>query len=65
MKYLCLAGGLFLNPLLVAALEQNTGFEQIFVQPAAGNEGTSLGAAWLAWHQTPEHEQVAPMRSLY
>ena len=23
---------------------------QVFVQPAAGNEGTALGAAWLAWH---------------
>ncbi len=45
---LCLAGGLFLNPLLVSALEQQSGFEKIFVQPAAGNEGTALGAAWLA-----------------
>jgi carbamoyltransferase len=45
---LCLAGGLFLNPLLVSALEAKTGYEKIFVQPAAGNEGTALGAAWLA-----------------
>jgi carbamoyltransferase len=50
-RFLCLAGGLFLNPLLVAALEENTGFERIFVQPAAGNEGTALGAAWLVWHR--------------
>src|SRR5258708_2654591 len=33
-KKLCLAGGLFLNPLLVAAIEKETGFEEIFVQPA-------------------------------
>jgi len=45
---LCLAGGLFLNPLLVAEIEARAGFENIFVQPAAGNEGTALGAAWLA-----------------
>ncbi|HEV2289458.1 MAG TPA: carbamoyltransferase C-terminal domain-containing protein [Candidatus Acidoferrales bacterium] len=45
---LCLAGGLFLNPLLVSALEGNAGYENVFVQPAAGNEGTALGAAWLA-----------------
>jgi len=64
-KCLCLAGGLFLNPLLVAAVERHTGFERIFVQPAAGNEGTSLGAAWLAWHQTPSRPRVAPMTSLY
>ena len=62
---LCLAGGLFLNPLLVAAVEEKTGFERIFVEPAAGNEGTALGAAWLAWHQLPEHGRVAPLASLY
>jgi carbamoyltransferase len=65
MKCLCLAGGLFMNQLLVAAIERHTGFEKIFIQPAAGNEGTSLGAAWLAWHQTLNRPRVAPMASLY
>src|ERR1700735_812230 len=50
-RTLRLAGGLFLNPLLVGAVESNTNFEDVFVQPAAGNEGTALGAAWLAWDQ--------------
>src|SRR5579863_433522 len=36
---LCLAGGLFLNPLLVSSIERNAGFQRVFVQPAAGNEG--------------------------
>lgn len=48
---LCLAGGLFLNPLLVCAVESRAGFERVFVQPAAGNEGAALGAAWLALHR--------------
>lgn len=64
-KSLCLAGGLFLNPLLVAAVEANTGFEEVFVQPAAGNEGTSLGAAWLTWHQTLARPRLQPMSNLY
>jgi carbamoyltransferase len=64
-KNLCLAGGLFLNPLLVAAIEKQSGFEGIFVQPAAGNEGTALGAALLARQQTPGCARVAPMKSLY
>jgi carbamoyltransferase len=64
-KNLCLAGGLFLNPLLVAAIEKQTGFEEIFVQPAAGNEGTALGAAWLAWHAKDGRAKVGPMKSLY
>jgi carbamoyltransferase len=64
-RNLCVAGGLFLNPLLVSAVEEKTGFENIFVQPAAGNEGTALGAAWLAWHESPECSRVAPLASLY
>jgi carbamoyltransferase len=47
-SHLCLAGGVFLNVLLVRALEERTGFSRIFVQPAAGNPGTALGAAYLA-----------------
>lgn len=53
---LCLAGGLFLNPLLVSSIEKETGFERVFVQPAAGNEGTALGAAWLA---SKQHEALS------
>lgn len=65
MPFLCLAGGLFLNPLLVAAIEREAGFEKVFVQPAAGNEGTSLGAAWILWHQSPGHPRAEPMASPY
>ena len=64
-RNLCVAGGLFLNPLLVSAVEEKTGFENVFVQPAAGNEGTALGAAWLAWHESSKHSRVAPLASLY
>jgi carbamoyltransferase len=64
-RLLCLAGGLFLNPLLVAAMESNTGFDQVFVQPAAGNEGTSLGAAWWVWHQILNRQRARPMSNLY
>ena len=41
---LCLAGGLGLNALLVSALETRSGFKNVFVQPAAGNAGTAIGA---------------------
>ncbi len=57
-KSLCLAGGLFLNPVVVAHVERNTGFDHVFVQPAAGNEGTALGAAWYVRH----HMQGASRR---
>lgn len=64
-RSLCLAGGLFLNPLLVAAIESNTRFESVFVQPAAGNEGTALGAAWVAWQQKPGRSRMPPTASPY
>ena len=47
-RHLCLAGGVFLNSLLVQALEERSGFDEIFVQPAAGNPGTALGVAYLS-----------------
>src|SRR5262249_3318432 len=46
-KNLCLAGGLGFNALLVNALEQQ---KNVFVQPAAGNAGTAIGAVLHAWH---------------
>lgn len=48
IESLCLAGGLFLNTLLVSEIEKNAGFSKVFVQPASGNEGAAFGAAWLA-----------------
>ena len=47
---LCLAGGLFFNVLLAAALECSPRWQNVFVQPAAGNSGTALGAVFHAWH---------------
>jgi carbamoyltransferase len=46
--YLCMAGGVFLNVLLVRALEKRAGSARVFVQPVSGNPGTALGAAYLA-----------------
>jgi carbamoyltransferase len=65
MRSLCLAGGLFLNPLLVAAVESNTYFNGVFVQPAAGNEGTAVGAALVAWHADSARPRIAPMGAPY
>lgn len=47
-RYLCLAGGVFLNVLLVRALERRAGFDKVFVQPASDNPGTAIGAGYLA-----------------
>jgi carbamoyltransferase len=47
----CFAGGLFQNVLLVASLEKQLAMNQVFVPPAPGNAGASVGAARLLWHQ--------------
>jgi len=62
---LCLAGGLFYNALLVEALERSGRWENIFVQPAAGNPGTAIGAALYAWRQRrPDAPHNAPLSLL-
>ncbi len=47
---LCVAGGLFFNALLVRALESSGNWKNVFVQPASGNAGTAIGAAYSAWY---------------
>jgi carbamoyltransferase len=63
-KSLCLAGGLFLNPVIVSHVEKNTGFDDVFVQPAAGNEGTALGAAWYVRHHVQGKPRQVPPAQL-
>jgi carbamoyltransferase len=53
---LCLAGGVALNSVMNARLLQEAGFEDVFVQPAAGDSGNALGAALWVWH----HEMGRP-----
>jgi carbamoyltransferase len=64
-RALCLAGGLFLNPVIVSEVERSTGFEHVFVQPAAGNEGTALGAAWYLRHQLEGAPRLAAIDHVY
>jgi carbamoyltransferase len=61
---LCLAGGLFYNALLVEFLERCGKWKNVFVQAAAGNAGTALGAVYHAWHQVRHHTRRADAGSL-
>lgn len=47
---LCLAGGVALNSVVNGMIRQRTPFKEIFIQPAAGDAGTSLGAAYYIYH---------------
>ena len=50
-KYLCLAGGVALNCVANGKLLRSGIFDDIFIQPAAGDAGGALGAAQIAWYQ--------------
>jgi carbamoyltransferase len=58
-RNVCLAGGLGMNALLVAALESSGKFEGVFVQPASGNNGSALGAVLYTWHELLSHDNRA------
>ena len=49
-KYLCLAGGVALNCVGNGRILREGPFEDIWIQPAAGDAGGALGAALLVWH---------------
>ncbi len=51
IKNLCLAGGVALNCVANGKIKKNSSIENIWVQPAAGDAGGSLGAALAYWHQ--------------
>jgi carbamoyltransferase len=51
VDHLCLAGGVALNCVANGRLEREGPFEQIWIQPAAGDAGGALGAALATWHQ--------------
>ncbi len=51
-KTLCLAGGVAFNCIANGKILKQTPFERVYVQPAAGDGGLSLGAAFAVYHQT-------------
>jgi carbamoyltransferase len=48
---LCLAGGVALNAVANGRLLPETPFEQLYIQAAAGDSGTAVGAAYYVWNQ--------------
>jgi carbamoyltransferase len=51
MQHLCLAGGVALNCVANGKLLRDGAFRDIWIQPAAGDAGGAVGAAFAAYHQ--------------
>ena len=59
LKNLCLAGGVALNCVANGRLQREGPFDNIWIQPAAGDAGGALGVALLIWHQLLDHPRTA------
>ena len=51
IKNLCLAGGVALNCVANGKIVKNKIFDNVWIQPASGDAGGSLGVALAFWHQ--------------
>jgi carbamoyltransferase len=57
IKNLCLAGGVALNCVANGKILQEKIFDKVWIQPAAGDAGGSLGAALALWHIEQENDR--------
>ena len=64
-KRLCLAGGVAMNSVANGKVFDHTPFEDIYIQSAAGDAGTSLGAAYYVYNQLLGRERNFVMNSSY
>ena len=58
MKHLVLAGGVSLNCVANGRLLREGPFDDIWIQPAAGDAGNALGCALFVWHQVLGNERI-------
>ena len=68
IKNLCLAGGVALNCVANGKILKEKVFENIWIQPAAGDAGGSLGAAYAYWHhelKMPRNDYKDQMKGSY
>ena len=61
-KNLCMAGGVALNCVANGKILKEKIFENIWIQPAAGDAGGALGAALALWHKELKKERFPPFK---
>ncbi|MCL2878526.1 MAG: carbamoyl transferase, partial [Acidobacteria bacterium] len=62
---LCYAGGVALNCVTNGILVDQGPFDEVFIQPAANDAGTALGAAFYVWNHMLDGERRFTMKSAY
>jgi carbamoyltransferase len=62
---LCLAGGCAMNSVANGKIRERTPFADVYIQPASGDNGTALGAAFHVWNQVLRQPRRFVMRHGY
>ncbi|MEZ4469636.1 MAG: carbamoyltransferase [bacterium] len=57
-RHLCMAGGVALNCVANGHIHRAGIFDDLFIQPAAGDAGGALGAALYSWHHTDGQPRI-------
>jgi carbamoyltransferase len=65
LKAVCLAGGVAFNCVANGKIFETTPFEKVYVQPAAGDAGLAVGAAFHIWHRILEKPRSFVMDHAY
>ena len=63
LKYLCMAGGVALNCVGNGRLLREGPFDEIWIQPAAGDAGGAIGIALALWHRYLDNPRTSPERA--
>jgi carbamoyltransferase len=64
-KTLCMAGGVALNSVANSRILRETGFEEIYIHPAAGDSGAAVGAALWAYNSLLGQPRTFCMKHAY
>ncbi|RMG07066.1 MAG: carbamoyltransferase, partial [Acidobacteria bacterium] len=62
---LCMAGGVAFNSVMNGRIFHESPFKNFFIQPAAGDAGCALGAAYYVWHQILNKPRSFVMKHAY
>ena len=65
VEMLCLSGGCAMNSVANGKIRRHSPFSRVYILPAAGDNGTALGAALDAWHATGARATGPQMQHSY
>ncbi len=65
LNKLCIAGGVALNSVANGRILRETPFEEVYIQPAAGDSGGALGAALYVYHVLLKKPRAFVMQDAY